>query len=71
MLLASSTTPLQSSSGPTTLLVLPGDGIGPEIVAATVDVLHEADRRFGLGLAYETAAIGFSSPQGGRHDDHR
>jgi 3-isopropylmalate dehydrogenase len=61
MLLASSTTPLQSSSGPTTLLILPGDGIGPEIVAATVDVLHEADRRFGLGLAYETAAIGFSS----------
>ena len=29
----------------TTLLVLPGDGIGPEIVAATVEVLEAADRR--------------------------
>ena len=26
-----------------------------------MDVLREADRLFGLGLAYETAAIGFSS----------
>jgi isocitrate/isopropylmalate dehydrogenase len=48
-------------SGRTTLLVLPGDGIGPEIVAATVDVLGAADRRFGLDLAYESAAIGFAS----------
>jgi isocitrate/isopropylmalate dehydrogenase len=47
--------------GTTTLLVLPGDGIGPEIVAATVEVLEAADRRFGLGLAYETAEIGFAS----------
>lgn len=42
----------------TTLLVLPGDGIGPEITAATVDVLREADRLFGLGLKFEVAAIG-------------
>ncbi len=47
--------------GTTTLLVLPGDGIGPEIVAATVEVLEAADRQFGLGLAYETAEIGFAS----------
>src|ERR1019366_1547717 len=45
----------------TRLLVLPGDGIGPEIVAATVDVLREADRLFGLNLSYESAAIGFES----------
>ena len=45
----------------TTLLVLPGDGIGPEIVAATVEVLQAADRKFALGLAYEAADIGFSS----------
>ena len=32
------------------ILILPGDGIGPEITAATVDVLHAADRRFELGL---------------------
>jgi isocitrate/isopropylmalate dehydrogenase len=48
-------------AGTTTLLVLPGDGIGPEIVAATVEVLQAADRRFELGLAYETADIGFAS----------
>jgi len=49
------------SDSPTRLLVLPGDGIGPEIVAATIEVLMAADRRFGLGLAFETAAIGFES----------
>ncbi len=32
------------------LLVMEGDGIGPEISAATLDVLRAADRRFGLGL---------------------
>jgi 3-isopropylmalate dehydrogenase len=48
-------------AGKATLLVLPGDGIGPEIVAATVEVLKAADRRFELGLAYKTADIGFAS----------
>jgi 3-isopropylmalate dehydrogenase len=47
--------------GATTLLVLPGDGIGPEIFAATVEVLEAADRMFKLGLAYETADIGLTS----------
>ena len=32
------------------LLVLPGDGIGPEITAATLAVLKAADTRFRLGL---------------------
>jgi isocitrate/isopropylmalate dehydrogenase len=45
----------------TTLLVLPGDGIGPEIVAATMEVLDAADRQFKLGLSYETADIGFAA----------
>jgi 3-isopropylmalate dehydrogenase len=45
----------------TRLLVLPGDGIGPEIVAATLEVLAAADRRFALGLAYDTAVIGLAS----------
>jgi hypothetical protein len=49
-----------TSSG-TTLLVLPGDGIGPEIVAATLEVLDAADRQFKLGLAYESADIGFAA----------
>src|SRR5277367_1382598 len=47
--------------GTTTLLVLPGDGIGPEIVASTIEVLNAADRQFGLGLAFESADIGFAS----------
>jgi isocitrate/isopropylmalate dehydrogenase len=55
----------RSDGGPagsaTRLLVLPGDGIGPEIVAATLNVLAEADRRFGLALSYDTAAIGIES----------
>jgi isocitrate/isopropylmalate dehydrogenase len=51
----------QLHAGPTHLLVLPGDGIGPEIVGATLDVLREADRIFGLDLTFETAAIGFAS----------
>jgi isocitrate/isopropylmalate dehydrogenase len=41
--------------------VLPGDGVGPEIVGAALDMLREADRIFGLGLTFETAAIGFDS----------
>jgi 3-isopropylmalate dehydrogenase len=32
------------------LIVLAGDGIGPEITAATLEVLRAADARFGLGL---------------------
>src|SRR5215468_3384947 len=51
----------QRHAGPNRLLVLPGDGIGPEIVGATLDVLREADRIFGLDLTFETAAIGFDS----------
>jgi 3-isopropylmalate dehydrogenase len=43
----------------TRLLVLEGDGIGPEIMAATLAVLTAADRRYGLGLTYESAQIGF------------
>lgn len=43
------------------LLVLPGDGIGPEIVDAAIQVLHAADARFGLGLSYDTEDIGFAS----------
>ena len=41
--------------------MLPGDGVGPEIVGAALDMLREADRIFELGLTFETAAIGFDS----------
>jgi 3-isopropylmalate dehydrogenase len=43
------------------LIVLPGDGIGPEITAATVAVLNAADARFDLGIELETHAIGLET----------
>ena len=43
------------------ILVLPGDGIGPEITDATVDVLTTADKALGLGLDFERHDIGLAS----------
>jgi 3-isopropylmalate dehydrogenase len=43
------------------ILVLPGDGIGPEITEATLAVLDATDRRFGLGLSFEEMTIGFKA----------
>ena len=43
------------------ILVLAGDGIGPEIAAATLAVLRAADAKFGLALAFDNAAIGWAS----------
>lgn len=43
------------------ILVLPGDGIGPEITAATLHALAAVDRRLSLGLQIETADIGLAS----------
>ncbi len=40
------------------LAVLPGDGIGPEIVAEAIKVLDVLRDEFGLALEMETAAIG-------------
>ncbi|HTT47420.1 MAG TPA: isocitrate/isopropylmalate dehydrogenase family protein [Pseudolabrys sp.] len=51
----------KTSDGGLRLLVLEGDGIGPEIMAATLAVLRAADAGFGLGLAFETAAIGWAA----------
>lgn len=42
-------------------IVLPGDGIGPEIVAAAVAALQAADARFGLGIALDYESVGFDS----------
>ena len=46
---------------PIDILVLEGDGIGPEIVAATLAVLRAADRAFGLGLAFSHETIGWAA----------
>ncbi len=43
------------------ICVLPGDGIGPDITAATVDVLTAIDGRLSLGLTFETHAIGLAT----------
>lgn len=43
------------------ILVLPGDGIGPEISEATLDVLAVVDEALGLGLESEIADIGLAS----------
>ncbi len=43
------------------IIVLPGDGIGPEITAATIAVLHAAAARFGLELQLEEHAVGHAS----------
>ncbi|ANN78177.1 isocitrate/isopropylmalate dehydrogenase family protein [Bordetella flabilis] len=45
------------------IVVLPGDGIGPETMAVTVDALHAADRRFGLGLQLDHDIAGHESLQ--------
>ena len=48
-------------SNRTHLVVMQGDGIGPEITAATLQVLREADKLLGLGLTFEDAVIGFNA----------
>ena len=41
--------------------VLPGDGIGPEIAAVTVQVLERLDRRFALDLRFDVHEVGAAS----------
>jgi 3-isopropylmalate dehydrogenase len=43
------------------ILVLPGDGIGPEITAATRQVLEAASKRFALGLDIIEDVVGHES----------
>src|ERR1700730_3105920 len=43
------------------ILILPGDGIGPEITTATMSVLEAANKKFGLSLNFTTEEIGLSS----------
>jgi 3-isopropylmalate dehydrogenase len=43
------------------IVVLPGDGIGPETMAATMEVLEAASARFGLDLAFEHDVAGHES----------
>lgn len=43
------------------ILLLPGDGIGPEIVAEACKVLKAVDLKFGLGLTFSEDQIGGSA----------
>ncbi|MFY0681629.1 MAG: isocitrate/isopropylmalate dehydrogenase family protein [Thalassovita sp.] len=43
------------------IMTLPCDGIGPEIMAATLDVVEEANKRFELGLTFHEEESGFTS----------
>ncbi|HEX9568252.1 MAG TPA: isocitrate/isopropylmalate dehydrogenase family protein [Rhodospirillales bacterium] len=43
------------------ILILPGDGIGPEIMAATRRALDALNGRLGLGLKFEERAIGLAA----------
>jgi len=46
---------------PLSIAVLPGDGIGPEITAATLKVLRRAAEAFGFSLDLREAEIGFAA----------
>jgi isocitrate/isopropylmalate dehydrogenase len=54
------TPPSDRSNSAVRLAVMAGDGIGPEITAATLAVLKSADRAFDLNLAFEEAPIGLA-----------
>ena len=45
----------------THLVVMEGDGIGPEITAATLGVLRVADKTFGLGIRFTAVPIGLEA----------
>src|ERR1700730_13781470 len=45
------------------IVVLPGDGIGPEITAAASDVLRAASARFDLNIRLDEHAVGHASLQ--------
>lgn len=47
------------------VLVLPGDGIGPEIIAEAVKVLKAANTKFNLGIELDEAMLG-----GGAYDQY-
>jgi 3-isopropylmalate dehydrogenase len=50
-----------SPDAPVALVVMAGDGIGPEITAATLEVLRAAERVFALRLAFTPVAVGLAA----------
>ena len=43
------------------ILVLPGDGIGPEIIRSSMTALEAVDAKLGLGLTFDHDDVGFTS----------
>jgi 3-isopropylmalate dehydrogenase len=52
---------IRSSTSPIRIVVMEGDGIGPEITAATLAVLGAADRLFQLSLSLMPESIGLAA----------
>src|SRR5262249_47258812 len=50
-----------AAPGGVRLAVMQGDGIGPEITAATLSVLKAVDRRLGLALSFTDVPIGLAA----------
>src|SRR5712672_1121546 len=48
-------------SAPVRIVVMEGDGIGPEITAATMEVVRAVDALFKLGLGFTPVAIGLAA----------
>jgi 3-isopropylmalate dehydrogenase len=53
--------PASNASSPVRLVVMQGDGIGPEICAATLDVLRALDHLLPLNLSFEEVPIGLAA----------
>jgi isocitrate/isopropylmalate dehydrogenase len=53
--------PTPGSSTPVRIVVMEGDGIGPEITAATMAVVRTADDLFKLGLSFAPVSIGLGA----------
>ena len=49
------------SSASVCIVVMEGDGIGPEITAATLDVLRAAERVFAIELAFDEVEVGLAA----------
>lgn len=43
------------------IMTIPCDGIGPEIVSATMEVMEAANNRFDLNLSFHEEETGFAS----------
>ena len=52
---------------PRTVCLIPGDGIGPEVLEEALKVLGRIESRFGHEFQYETEIIGGEERQESRH----